>query len=97
MSNKVRGHVLNIIVSVKQVLDPEAPPSTFRIEAEAKRAIPAGVPAVLNPYDENALEAALRIKDLYQSKITAISIGAKLSKAEVRKSLAPGADEFFLL
>jgi len=51
--------VLNIIVAVKQVLDPEAPPSIFKIDPEAKRVIPvAGIPPVLNPYDENALEAA---------------------------------------
>ena len=90
--------MLNIIVTVKQVVDPEAPPSTFKIDPEAKRAIAApGVPPVLNPYDENALEAALRLKDLHQSKVTAISMGTKLAKAVLRKSLAAGADELFLL
>ncbi len=90
--------MLNIIVAVKQVVDPEAPPSTFKIDPEAKRAIAApGVPPVLNPYDENALEAALRLKDLHQSKVTAISMGTKLAKAVLRKSLAAGADELFLL
>lgn len=90
--------MLNIVVTIKQVLDPEAPPSTFKIDPEAKRAIPAaGVPPVLNPYDENALEAALRIKDLHQCKITAISMGAKLAKPVLRKCLAAGADELVLL
>lgn len=83
--------MLNIIVTVKQVVDPEAPPSTFRIDPEAKRAIAApGVPPVLNPYDENALEAALRIKDLHQCKVTTISMGTKLAKAVLRKCLAAG-------
>jgi electron transfer flavoprotein beta subunit len=90
--------LLNIIVTVKQVLDPEVPPSIFRIDPEAKRAIPApGVPPVLNPYDENALEAALRIKDQHQCEVTAISMGTKLAKAVLRKCLAAGADELFLL
>ena len=90
--------MLNIVVTIKQVLDPEAPPSIFRIDPEAKRAIPAaGVPPVLNPYDENALEAALRIKDLHQCKLTAISMGARLAKAVLRKCLAAGADELVLL
>ena len=90
--------MLNIIVTVKQVVDPEAPPSTFRIDPEAKRAIAApGVPPVLNPYDENALEAALRIKDLNHCEVTAISMGTKLAKAVLRKCLAAGADELFLL
>jgi len=90
--------VLNIVVTVKQVLDPEAPPSIFKIDPGAKRVIPAaGVPPVLNPYDENALEAALRIKDIYQSRITAISMGVKLAKAVLRKCLAAGADELVII
>jgi electron transfer flavoprotein beta subunit len=90
--------VLNIVVAVKQVLDPETPPSIFKIDPEAKRVIPAaGIPPVLNPYDENALEAALRIKDIHQSRITAISMGAKLAKAVLRKCLAAGADELIML
>lgn len=90
--------MLSIIVCIKVVLDPEAPLSTFKIDPEAKRAIPAkGVPPVINPYDENSLEAALRIKDLHPSKITAISMGRDLPKAVLKKALAAGADELILL
>ncbi len=90
--------MLNIVVAVKQVLDPEAPPSIFKIDPEAKRVIPAaGIPPVLNPYDENALEAALKIKDTHQSRITVVSMGAKLAKAVLRKCLAAGADELVML
>jgi electron transfer flavoprotein beta subunit len=93
-----RDDMVQIIVCIKQVIDPEAPLSTFKIDPEAKRAIPAaGVPPVLNPYDENALEAALRIKDLHQAEVTAISMGAKLAKAVLMKSLAAGADELVIL
>lgn len=90
--------MLNIVVAVKQVLDPEAPPSIFKIDPEAKRVIPAaGIPPVLNPYDENALEAALKIRDTHQSRITVVSMGAKLAKAVLRKCLAAGADELIML
>jgi electron transfer flavoprotein beta subunit len=90
--------VLNIIACVKVVIDPEAPISTFRIDPEAKRAIPAkGVPPVLNPYDENCLEAALRIKDVHPSKITVISMGKDLPKGVLKKCLAAGADELIVL
>ncbi|MBE9501152.1 MAG: electron transfer flavoprotein subunit beta/FixA family protein [Dehalococcoidia bacterium] len=90
--------MLNIIICAKVMFDPEAPISTFRIDPEAKRAIPGkGVPPVLNPYDENCLEAALRIKELHPSKITVISMGKDLPKAVVKKSLAAGADELVLL
>ena len=90
--------MLNIVVTIKQVPDPEAPPSIFRIDPEAKRVIPAaGVPPVLNPYDENALEAALIIKEFHQSRITAISMGVRLARAVLRKCLAAGADELVIL
>lgn len=88
---------LNIIVCIKQVSDPEAPTSAYKIDGEANRVIVKGAPPVLSPFDENALEAALRIKDGHQSKITVISMGQKLSKAILRKTLAAGADELILL
>ena len=47
---------------MKQVLDPEAPLSLFKIDTEAKQAVlPKATPPVLSPFDENALEAALKI------------------------------------
>ncbi len=94
----VRTGVLKIIVCMKQVLDPEAPSSVFRVDPEAKRVIPpAGVPPVLNPFDENALEVALRIKDTQEAEITVISMGRNLAKAVVKKPLAAGADQLILL
>jgi electron transfer flavoprotein beta subunit len=90
--------MLNIIVCIKVVTDPEAPASTFKIDPAGRRAIPGqGVPPVLNPYDENSLEAALRIKEKQPSKITVISAGKLLPKAVVKKSLAVGADELVII
>ena len=87
-----------IIVCIKQVLDPEASPSSFKIDTEAKRAVaPKGVPPVLNPFDENALEAALRMKDVHGGKVTVISMGKNLAKPVMMRSLAAGADELILL
>ena len=55
---------MNIIVCVKQVLDPEIPPAKFKIDPETKQVIPpTGVPPVISVYDERAVEAACRIKD----------------------------------
>ena len=80
--------MLNIIVCAKVVTDPEAPISTFGIDPEAQRAVwSAGVPPVVNPYDENCLEAALRIKELHPSKITVVSLGEDVPKAVIRKSM----------
>ena len=87
-----------VIVCMKQVLDPEAPSSSFQVDPEARRVIPPkGVPPVLNPFDENALEAALKIKDTQAVEITVISMGRNLAKPVVRKSLAAGADKLVLL
>lgn len=88
----------DIIVCMKQVLDPEAPVSAFKIDPEAKRAIPPkGTPPVLNPNDENALEIALRIKEAQPAEITVISMGRQLARPVVKKSLAVGANELVLL
>jgi electron transfer flavoprotein beta subunit len=89
---------MNIIVCVKQIIDPEAPPSSFKIDKAGKRAVaPPGVPPVLSPFDENAVEAALRIKDARGGKITVLSMGVNLLREVVKKPLSMGADELVLL
>ncbi|MCJ7604706.1 MAG: electron transfer flavoprotein subunit beta/FixA family protein [Dehalococcoidales bacterium] len=90
--------MLHIIACVKVVTDPEAPASTFKIDTETRRVLPGqGVPPVLNPYDENALEAALRIKEAQEAKITVISAGAAVPKAVIKKCLAVGADDLIVI
>jgi electron transfer flavoprotein beta subunit len=89
--------MLNIIVCVKQVLDPEAPTSVYRIEADGKHISLKGVPPVINPFDENALQAAILIKAAQPAKITVLSLGHSLSRGLLRKTLAYGADELILV
>ena len=49
---------------VKQIQNPEIPPAQFRIDEESKVLIPvSGLSPVLSPFDEQAVEAALRIRD----------------------------------
>jgi len=89
---------MNMIVCVKQVIDPEAPPSSFRVDEAAKKVVPPpGVPPVISPFDENAVEAALRIKDAQGGKITVLSMGVNLLREVVKKPLSMGADELILL
>jgi electron transfer flavoprotein beta subunit len=89
---------MRIIVCMKQVPDPSASSSGTKVDTEAKRVIPPqGTPPVLSPFDENALEAALRIKDAQGARITVISAGRNLAKAVLRKTLAAGADDLILL
>ena len=45
---------MNMIVCVKQVIDPEAPPASFKIDPSAKKVVtPPGVPPVISPFDEH--------------------------------------------
>ena len=89
---------MTIIVCVKQVIDPEAPPASFRVDAASNPVVlPAGVLPVLDPYSEYALEAALRLKDTYGGQITAISLGTGLLREVIKKPLSMGADEVILL
>jgi electron transfer flavoprotein beta subunit len=88
---------LQIIVCIKQVPDPEGPASAFEVDPVAKKVVPVGIPPVINPFDENALEAALRIKEQNSAKVVAISLGEKLSKPVLKKALAAGVDDLILL
>jgi electron transfer flavoprotein beta subunit len=89
---------MNMIVCCKQVVDPEAPPASFKVDASANKVIPPqGIPPVISPFDENALEAALKIKDAQGGKITVISLGNNLLRDVVKKPLSMGADELVLL
>ena len=89
---------MNMVVCVKQVIDPEAPPASFKVDAASNKVVPPpGVPPVISPFDENAVEAALRIKDAHGGKITIISLGVNLLREVVKKPLSMGADELILL
>jgi len=87
---------LEIIVCAKQIPDPEAPLSDVRVDAEKKEII-VDAPQVISPFDENALEAALRIKEETDAKITVLSMGKKVSDQVMRKNLAAGADKLIFL
>jgi electron transfer flavoprotein beta subunit len=88
---------MNIIVCVKQVIDPEAPPSSFKIDAVTNKAEMHGAPPVIDPYGEYAVEASLKIKEARGGKITVLSLGVNLLREVVKKPLAMGADELILL
>jgi electron transfer flavoprotein beta subunit len=89
--------MINIVVCLKQVPDPEAPTSVYKVDNEGRHIILTGVPPVISPFDENALEAAIRIKAAHEGKISVLTIGRNLSRAVLRKSLAVGADELILV
>jgi electron transfer flavoprotein beta subunit len=90
--------MLTIAACAKQVVDPEAPLSLFQIAEDGKNLVPPpGTPPVLSSFDENALEAALKIKDSGDAKVIVISMGNNLAKPVLKKTLAAGADQLILL
>ena len=89
---------LQIIVTAKQVIDPEIPKAAFKIDATSKRVVvPSSFPPVVNGFDEHAVEAALRIKDTQEAKVTVVGVGKTFSIDVMRKLLAMGADELILV
>ena len=89
---------LNIFVTVKQVADPNIPPSHIQLDDEAKRIIsPFGIPPVMNGYDANALEEALRLREKHEGKITAITLGEESSRDVLKRAVAMGANTAVLL
>ena len=89
---------VNIAVLAKQVIDPEMPLAAFRIDDAAKAVVPpANIPPVVNGFDENAVEAALQIKDAQEATVTVISMGTAFALDVMKKPLSMGADELVLL
>ena len=90
---------MNIIVFVKQVMDPETPQASFKIDEARNKVMPVqGVAPVVNGFDENAVEAALRIKEEdSDTTIKVISLGKDLVLDVIKKPLSMGADELYLL
>ncbi|MBO55965.1 MAG: electron transfer flavoprotein subunit beta [Dehalococcoidia bacterium] len=89
---------LKIGVLAKQVIDPDMPTAAFSIDATAKEVtVPSTIPPVVNGFDENAVEAALQIKDSQEATVTVISSGPSFALDVMKKPLSMGADELVLI
>ncbi|MFO8010155.1 MAG: electron transfer flavoprotein subunit beta/FixA family protein [Dehalococcoidia bacterium] len=89
---------MNMIVCVKQVVDPETPAASFKIDPDAKRAVASkDKPMVISPFDENAVEAALKVKDAHGGSVKILSMGGDSAKEVIKHSLAMGGDEGYQL
>ena len=84
---------MEILVCVKQVPDT----AEVKIDPEKHTVIRAGVPNIFNPFDQNALEAALQLKDSQGARVTLLSMGPPQAEDELREGLAMGADDAYLL
>jgi electron transfer flavoprotein beta subunit len=86
---------MNIVACIKQVLDTDGPLGIDR----TKKSIDARhVPLVINPYDEMAVEEALRLKEASGAgQLTVVTVGDSASEGALRHCLAMGADHAVLL
>ena len=85
---------MHLVVCVKEIMDPEIAPADFHLDIDRMRVVEDNIPRVLSPFDENALELALQVKDrLADTRITVISLGSSDVRETLRKCLACGADE----
>jgi electron transfer flavoprotein alpha/beta subunit len=83
---------MELLVCVKHVPDMEE----LKIDAEAGK-IKDGVPHVINPYDKNALEAAVQLKEALGGSVTVISMGSDKAKAALKEAISVGADKAVLI
>lgn len=90
----VKGlYKMHCVVCVKQVPDT----SEVKIDPRKNTLMREGVVSIINPFDEFAIEEALRIKDEFGGKVTAITMGPPQAEEVLKKCLAMGVDDVILL
>ncbi len=85
---------MNIVVMLKQTPDTE---SVIRIASNGKSIVTDDLKWIINPYDEFALEAALRLREQQGGKVTLVSYGPQRVVEAIRTALAMGADEAIMI
>lgn len=90
---------MKIVVCVKQVPDPETPSAAFKVDAGSNKVVPAaGIAPVISPYDAQAVEAALKVKDAgTEVHITVLSMGPATARDAIKHGLAMGSDDGVLV
>ncbi len=84
---------MNIVILVKQV--PEI--ALIKVDEAANEVVLPQGPGVVNPFDEYAVEEALRIKEKLGGKTMVMSVGSERTESALRNCLALGVDEAYLL
>jgi len=84
---------MKIVVCIKQV------PATHdaKIDPETKRIIREGIKAILNPFDNYALEEGIQLRDQFGGEVIAISMGPQKAENSLREAISVGVDKAILL
>ena len=84
---------MHIVVCVKMVPDT----TQVKIDPLTNTLVREGVPFITNPFDDNAVEEALRIKDKFGAYITVLSMGPPTAEPVIKKAIFLGCDAGILL
>ena len=80
---------MHVVVCMKQVPDT----TNVRINPKTNTLMREGVEPIINPFDEYALEEALKLKDSCGARVTVVSMGPPQATVVIREALARGADD----
>ena len=84
---------MDIVVCIKQVPDT----TEVKIDPKTNTLVRQGVPSIVNPFDKNAIEAGLRLKEKYGGRVTVVSMGPPQADDALKECLAMGADDAVLV
>ena len=86
---------MKILATVKRVPDPE---TSIKVKPDGSGIVTDNIKWVINPFDEIAIEEALRIKEkVAGSEVVLVSIGDKVVQEQLRTGLAMGADRAIMV
>ncbi len=84
---------MNIIVCIKQVPDAK----DVRLDPKTNTLSREGVQSIMNPYDQHAVEEAVRIKESLGGEVTVVTMGPPQAEAVLRQAISCGADHGVLV
>jgi electron transfer flavoprotein beta subunit len=84
---------MKIVVCIKQV--PATSEAT--IDPVTKRIVREGLKAILNPFDNYAVEEAVQLRDKFGGEVIALSMGPEKAMHSLREAISVGADRAILL
>lgn len=78
---------MELLVCIKQVPDT----SEIKLDPETNTLIRTGLPSIVNPFDMNALEAALTVKDKYPgTRVSVITMGPPQASVALKECISMG-------
>ncbi|HKQ63297.1 MAG TPA: hypothetical protein VJS92_18555, partial [Candidatus Polarisedimenticolaceae bacterium] len=85
---------MKLLVGVKHVPDTE---TKLKLAPDGSGLDETGIKWIISPYDEYALEQALRIREARGGEVVLVALGREAAQASLRQGLAMGADRALLV